>query len=115
MKTQKLLADKRIDYEFKTNKLNNLNEKLEQRRNSMKLKLEKRDKMRNELLNMNTGDQTKELNHFKNKLAEAKRSLNGVVLTCEENDKIINAKSQKVHETKVYLNSIKDEYDYSHY
>lgn len=115
MKTQKLLADKRIDYEFKTNKFKNLNEKLEQRRNSMKLKLEKRDKLRNELLNFNVDEQTKELNHFKNKLAEAKRSLNDVVLTCEENDKIINVKSQEVHETKVHLNTIKDEYDYSHY
>ncbi|CAO1432046.1 unnamed protein product [Diamesa hyperborea] len=109
LKSQKLLADKRSELECKRSKLNNLNEKLEQRKNSMRLKLEKRDKMKKNLSNLKVDSQIEELNNLKNNLDETKRSLNFIDLVCKENDMKINDKSQEVHETKMHLESIKEE------
>lgn len=115
MKHQKLLARRRNDLESKKNKLNDLNERLDERKNSMRLKLEKRDKMKNDLLKLDIDNQMKELNNFNTKIVEIQGSLNDINSVCKDNDLKINDISQEVHETKVHLESIKNEYDYNCY
>lgn len=108
---QNMLADKRNEFESKKSILNNMKEKLEQKKLSIQLKMEKRDKLKNEVQNLKVEDQIIELNNCKAKAAETKRFLNDVDLGCKENDLKIRDKSQEVHETKLHLKSMKNEYD----
>ena len=111
---QKVLDDKRAELDGKISKLNNLNAKLEKRKISMNLKLEKRNKLKNELKNLKVDEQIEEMNYTTTKIVETKHALNNLDLICKENDLKIEDKSQEVHETKMHLKSIKDEYDYKH-
>lgn len=107
------MAEKKVEVEIRRNKLIDLNDKLEQRKISMKLKLEKRDKSKNELQMLKVEDQMKELNFYRSKLAETKRSLKEIETVCNENDLKINTKSQEVHDLQIHLKSIEKEYDYN--
>lgn len=110
-----MIADKRNELEGKKSKLNNMNVKLEQKKVSIELKMNKRDTLKIESQNLKVEDQIIELNNCKAKAVETKSFLNDIDLVCKENDLKINDRSQEVHETKLHLKSMKDEYGNNNY